>query len=674
MRRRWLPVIRKALLLSTTALLLVGLYVLANHGSSDASVPAPVRYEYSLDEGDSVDVTLAASHVDGLPGCTELTFATANVTGGALEDPTDVACAAGATLADDVDAAATSLPVVTTAGFPGSGTLRIGDEIVTYASKTDNSFGGVARAAGGTTAASHSAGATASQAELENAPLDQNHNDVETTIVLSGTGLGFPSSGVIQITAESITYSSVTEVDDTTELGDAARGAFGTNGEAHHPDDVAYLSVSTSADLTDDIDASQTTIPLDSVAGLADPDGSVQIGEELITYSGVATTALDCAPVTEPCITGAIRGVGESDAEAHSNGDHAFQSSSLDTDAATTTFDPGANYFGLGAQLTDDISDAAIFLPASATAGLLQNAFPAMGTAAIGDEVFTYTGIASLEGECDPLPEPCFTGVTRGVGGTEAVAHTTGDMIYQSFFTYTVAHNPTSDPIVIGAEVTPENDPPAVAGVVANVENAEETADVDVVAEDIDGDSGENAEGDCELGFSIETPPQHGDLEPIVNHDCTSNPPNTDDTPNTDSATVTYTSDETYTGQDSFTVMVCDDDACTTADVTVMAGTPTPAPTPTPTPGPTPSPTPSPTPAPTPLPWEFGDMDCDGDVDAVDALGILLVLAGFDPLQPDDPDCPMPGDAPPTPQPTATPSPTPAPTPTPTPAPTPTPV
>lgn len=662
--------IRKALLLSTTALLLVGLYVVVNRDSSDASVPAPVQYEFALTEGDSVDITLAASHVDGLPGCTELTFETANVNGGSLEDPTDVDCAAGGTLADDVDASATSLPVVTTAGFPSSGTLRIDNEIVTYSSVTNTSFDGLARAAGGTSAATHSAGVTAAQAELQNAELAQNHNDVDTTIVLSGTGLGFPSSGVVQIGDELIAYGSATEVDDTTELGSAARGAFGTNAEAHLTGNTAFLAVTTSADLSADITNSQKTIPLDSVAGLAAPDGAVQIGDELITYSGVGTTGAVCDPgpeVLDACLTGATRGVGSSDPASHSSGDTAFQISSVDTDAATTNFDPGANYFGVGAELTGDISDAAIFLPASATAGLLQNAFLANGAAAIGDEVFTYTGIASLEGECDPLPEPCFTGVTRGVGGTEAVAHTTGEMIYQSFFTYTVAHNPTSDPLVIGVEVTPENDPPTVADVDVNIENSEQTADIEVVAEDIDGDSGENAEGDCELGFSIETPPQHGTLAPTVNADCTSMAPNTDDVPNTDSATVTYTPDEGYEGQDSFEMMVCDDDACTTGNVAVTVGVVTPTPEPTPTP----SPTASPTPAPTPLPWAFGDIDCDGDVDAVDALGILLILAGFNPLQPDDPDCPTPGDPPPTAAPTVAPSPIPAPTPTPAPTATP---
>jgi hypothetical protein len=56
-------------------------------------------------------------------------------------------------------------------------------------------------------------------------------------------------------------------------------------------------------------------------------------------------------------------------------------------------------------------------------------------------------------------------------------------------------------------------------------------------------------------------------------------------------------------------------------------GTITP-PEPTPTPGPTPTLGPSPTPG----ELLVGDMDCDGDVDSVDALAILRVVAGLRPL------------------------------------------
>ncbi len=51
--------------------------------------------------------------------------------------------------------------------------------------------------------------------------------------------------------------------------------------------------------------------------------------------------------------------------------------------------------------------------------------------------------------------------------------------------------------------------------------------------------------------------------------------------------------------------------------------TPTESPTPMPTATPTPTPSPSPSPSPTPRPVACGDVDCDYDVDSVDALGVL---------------------------------------------------
>jgi len=85
----------------------------------------------------------------------------------------------------------------------------------------------------------------------------------------------------------------------------------------------------------------------------------------------------------------------------------------------------------------------------------------------------------------------------------------------------------------------------------------------------------------------------------------------------------------------------------TDAPTPVPTATPTPTPTPTPTgqtptpvpSGQTPGPTATPTPAPTDLPpLTQGDVDCDGDVDAVDSLKLLLYLASLTFQQ--DPGCP----------------------------------
>lgn len=77
--------------------------------------------------------------------------------------------------------------------------------------------------------------------------------------------------------------------------------------------------------------------------------------------------------------------------------------------------------------------------------------------------------------------------------------------------------------------------------------------------------------------------------------------------------------------------------APTAAPTPTPAETATPTPSPTGTPGPTSTPTPSPTPVQPAV--KHGDIDCDGDVDAVDMLGILIYIAGLDPLQQTEP-CP----------------------------------
>jgi CSLREA domain-containing protein len=72
-----------------------------------------------------------------------------------------------------------------------------------------------------------------------------------------------------------------------------------------------------------------------------------------------------------------------------------------------------------------------------------------------------------------------------------------------------------------------------------------------------------------------------------------------------------------------------------------VAPTPTATPTPTPTPtgGVTPSSSPTSTPTPTPLGRIQGDVNCDGNVTSIDALGILRFVAHLSPLAQQDP-CP----------------------------------
>jgi hypothetical protein len=59
-------------------------------------------------------------------------------------------------LLGDIGAAATTINVETTAGFPQTGSIRIGAEVIDYTDKNDTQFTGCSRGARGTTAAAHS--------------------------------------------------------------------------------------------------------------------------------------------------------------------------------------------------------------------------------------------------------------------------------------------------------------------------------------------------------------------------------------------------------------------------------------------------------------------------------------------------------------------------------------
>lgn len=616
-----------------------------------ASLPAPAQQSLTIVEGATAPVTLAAAHSDGMAGCSELTFAVGVVVGGDVGSLVDDPCREGTSLSGGIDETADALPVVSTLGFPDSGVVRVGSELIAYAGVTDTAFTGASRGAGGTTAVAHLGGDTVLLAELEHGPLWENISDVDAVLPLAGVGLGFPTVGMAQVEDEYVTYAAVLEVDtdadttpDATHLTGVQRGALGSLAAAHIFGRQVYRIPAATTALAEDINTWQTTIPLTSVDGLAGPEGVVQMDGEVIVYAGLGTNAGECVLVAPPCLIGATRGAHGTTPEAHSASTTVYQGRQPDVDTVQTSFTPGPEFFAAAVALAADISAGDTVVPVTDPLISIAAAFPASGQLAIDDEVVTYAGVATSDGDCAPFLAPCFTGVMRGQEGTVATAHTVGARVYQAFFIYTAAHGSSSALEVVGVEVTPVNDPPVASDVALTMEpDAVQT--VPLAASDIDGDSGEALEGDCEIGFSVASAPAHGSLSAIANAPCTSHPPNTDETPNEDAASVLYTPDSGYTGPDSFSFWVCDDDSCDelTVNVQVSTPTPTPEPSPTPTPEPTPEPTATPTPTPTPSPtFAPGDLDCDADVDAVDALAILRVVAGLPvpPPDPGDPSCP----------------------------------
>ena len=68
------------------------------------------------------------------------------------------------TLSSSINTSVTSLSMASSSSFPSSGTILIGTELITYTGNSGNSLTGLTRGASGTTAASHSSGATVTDA------------------------------------------------------------------------------------------------------------------------------------------------------------------------------------------------------------------------------------------------------------------------------------------------------------------------------------------------------------------------------------------------------------------------------------------------------------------------------------------------------------------------------
>ena len=68
------------------------------------------------------------------------------------------------TLSSGINASVTSLTMASSTSFPSSGTVQIGSELITYTGNSGGTLSGLTRGANGTTAATHSSGATVTDA------------------------------------------------------------------------------------------------------------------------------------------------------------------------------------------------------------------------------------------------------------------------------------------------------------------------------------------------------------------------------------------------------------------------------------------------------------------------------------------------------------------------------
>ena len=190
-------------------------------------------------------------------------------------------------------AALTSITLANASDFATAGTIKIGSEFFTYTGKSSNTLTGVLRTREGSTAADHADGAAVTQV-------------IGSTDTMAGSGVikadttGFASSGSIKIGNEFFTYTGTTA---TTFTG-VTRAASSTTATIHEP----------TAGITQALTTSDTTLNVSDTTGFPTA-GTLQIGNEFITYTGVTATSF----------TGVTRGVTvdtiTSTASNHGNGD-----------------------------------------------------------------------------------------------------------------------------------------------------------------------------------------------------------------------------------------------------------------------------------------------------------------------------------------------------------------
>ena len=345
-----------------------------------------------------------------------------------------------------------ALTVDSTAGFPSSGTLLIGDEEITYNGLTSTSFLDVTRGAGSSApanvAASHVDDSaikliTFTEGIFSNFKDKLRNTNVTAAVTASvpddssavdlavGSTAGFPATGTILVGNEKMTYTEKT--DTTFKIALNGREADNT---------TAFTSAT--GDITGDITATVTSITIDTVQNGPFPEtGTLLIGSEQITYTGFTTSG------SEVTFTGCTRGVNGTTAAAH-------------TDA---TVDPGGLVLGdvtllpevslvesvetLGMETRTTLINDSSNITATATTITVDDTsgFEDNGFLRIGNELIQYTGKTATS----------FTGLTRGAGGTTAADHSDNDAIFQDI-TVTDDWVDEKDPALkIGYDISGQN-------------------------------------------------------------------------------------------------------------------------------------------------------------------------------------------------------------------------
>jgi hypothetical protein len=116
----------------------------SNESGSGASTSGGIRVKHYYSVGPAVEVATTGWGLGSWGGVAQGQFTS--------------------TLSSGINASVTSLTMASSTSFPSSGTVQIGSELITYTGNSGGTLSGLTRGATGTTAATHSSGATVTDA------------------------------------------------------------------------------------------------------------------------------------------------------------------------------------------------------------------------------------------------------------------------------------------------------------------------------------------------------------------------------------------------------------------------------------------------------------------------------------------------------------------------------
>ena len=266
---------------------------------------------------------------------------------------------AAAAVTSSAPAAGGTLTVGSTDGFPDTGTIKVGEEHMTYTAKTATTFTIGVKAQDNTTTY------TAPTAILDGA-ITATSTSITVDTFPNG---GFPETGTLLIGSEHVTYSGFTANsttrpfpnNDTIEITftGLTRGVNGTTAaigsdnaavtllsEVSLVESVESMGLETRATAVNNgagITAAATSMTVDSTVGFED-SGFIRVGTEVMSYTGKTATTF----------TGLTRGAGGTTAQIHADDAKIFQEISITDDwvdetdpALKITYDSSGQNFTL---------------------------------------------------------------------------------------------------------------------------------------------------------------------------------------------------------------------------------------------------------------------------------------------------------------------------------------